>query len=108
MRGPRHPIRRHHQRLAHQPGVRADHRLEPLLRVHVPRQLVLQPRVAESARFLRDDDTFDIDSFTAAVELVTTAMDISICFADFPTEAIAKTTRDSGRSASATRISARC
>ena len=43
--------------------------------------------------FLRDDDTFDIDSFTAAVELVTTAMDISICFADFPTDAIAKTTR---------------
>ncbi|MEO6505054.1 MAG: vitamin B12-dependent ribonucleotide reductase [Terrimesophilobacter sp.] len=43
--------------------------------------------------FLRDDDTFDIDAFTAAVELVTTAMDISICFADFPTEAIAKTTR---------------
>ena len=44
--------------------------------------------------FLRDDDTFDIDGFTAAVELVITAMDISICFADFPTEPIAKNTRD--------------
>jgi ribonucleoside-diphosphate reductase alpha chain len=29
-----------------------------------------------------------------AVELVITAMDISICFADFPTEAIGDTTRD--------------
>ncbi len=45
-------------------------------------------------KFLRDDDTFDVESFTRAVELVITAMDISICFADFPTEAITKTTRD--------------
>ena len=44
--------------------------------------------------FLRDDETFDVDSFVAAVELVITAMDISICFADFPTEPIAKNTRD--------------
>jgi ribonucleoside-diphosphate reductase alpha chain len=43
--------------------------------------------------FLRDDDTFDSERFVRAVELVTTAMDISICFADFPTEAIAQTTR---------------
>ncbi|UNX54872.1 vitamin B12-dependent ribonucleotide reductase [Georgenia sp. TF02-10] len=44
-------------------------------------------------KFLRADDTFDVDRFVAAVELITTAMDISICFADFPTEAIAETTR---------------
>ncbi|MDR1449550.1 MAG: vitamin B12-dependent ribonucleotide reductase, partial [Propionibacteriaceae bacterium] len=44
-------------------------------------------------RFLRDDNTFEVDRFTAAVEIVITAMDISICFADFPTEAIAATTR---------------
>jgi len=44
-------------------------------------------------KFLRADDTFDTDRFLAAVELVITAMDISICFADFPTEAIAETTR---------------
>jgi ribonucleoside-diphosphate reductase alpha chain len=44
--------------------------------------------------FLRGDDTFDAEAFTRAVELVITAMDISICFADFPTEPIAKTTRD--------------
>ncbi len=45
-------------------------------------------------KFLRDDDTFDVETFTKAVELIITAMDISICFADFPTEAITQTTRD--------------
>ena len=45
-------------------------------------------------KFLRDDDTFDAKVFERAVELVITAMDISICFADFPTEAIGRTTRD--------------
>ncbi len=44
-------------------------------------------------KFLRDDDTFDAETFSKAVELVITAMDISICFADFPTEAIGDTTR---------------
>jgi len=44
-------------------------------------------------KFLTDDDTFDIDSFVAAVNLIITAMDISICFADFPTESIAANTR---------------
>jgi ribonucleoside-diphosphate reductase alpha chain len=44
-------------------------------------------------KFLRDDDTFDVSAFVKAVELVITAMDISICFADFPTEPIAETTR---------------
>ncbi|MDQ1604697.1 MAG: ribonucleoside-diphosphate reductase alpha chain, partial [Actinomycetota bacterium] len=44
-------------------------------------------------KFLRDDDTFDAATFAKVVELVITAMDISICFADFPTEAIGDTTR---------------
>ncbi len=44
-------------------------------------------------KFLREDDTFDVERFVKAVELVITAMDISICFADFPTEPIAETTR---------------
>ncbi|GEN78936.1 vitamin B12-dependent ribonucleotide reductase [Actinotalea fermentans] len=44
-------------------------------------------------KFLRDDDTFDVERFERAVELIITAMDISICFADFPTEAIGVTTR---------------
>lgn len=44
-------------------------------------------------KFLRPDGTFDGDRFVKAVELIITAMDISICFADFPTEPIADTTR---------------
>jgi ribonucleoside-diphosphate reductase alpha chain len=44
-------------------------------------------------KFLRDDDTFDVQRFRDVSELVITAMDISICFADFPTEKIAQTTR---------------
>src|SRR3954452_492902 len=45
-------------------------------------------------KFLKDDDTFDSALFAKAVEFIITAMDISICFADFPTEAIGDTTRD--------------
>ncbi|TYL51333.1 vitamin B12-dependent ribonucleotide reductase [Nocardioides sp. BGMRC 2183] len=45
-------------------------------------------------KFLGDDDTFDADTFRKAVEFVITAMEISISFADFPTEAIGQTTRD--------------
>ncbi len=45
-------------------------------------------------KFLKDDDTFDSVLFEKVVELVITAMDISICFADFPTEPIGETTRD--------------
>ncbi|NEK86754.1 vitamin B12-dependent ribonucleotide reductase [Blastococcus saxobsidens] len=44
-------------------------------------------------KFLKDDGTFDSKNFVKAVELVITAMDISICFADFPTEPIGDTTR---------------
>lgn len=45
-------------------------------------------------KFLKDDDTFDAALFAKAVEFIITAMDISICFADFPTEPIGKTTVD--------------
>ena len=45
-------------------------------------------------KFLKEDGTFDAETFRRAVEFVITAMDISICFADFPTEAIGRTTRD--------------
>ncbi|WNI18397.1 vitamin B12-dependent ribonucleotide reductase [Actinacidiphila sp. ITFR-21] len=48
-------------------------------------------------KFLRQDDQgnqeFEAERFAKVVELVITAMDISICFADFPTEKIGETTR---------------
>jgi ribonucleoside-diphosphate reductase alpha chain len=44
-------------------------------------------------KFLKADGSFDAKTFGKAAELIITAMDISICFADFPTEAIGVTTR---------------
>jgi ribonucleoside-diphosphate reductase alpha chain len=48
-------------------------------------------------KFLEDDGAgnqrFDAERFAKVVELVITAMDISICFADFPTQKIGETTR---------------
>ncbi len=44
-------------------------------------------------KFLKSDGSFDAKTFARAAEMIITAMDISICFADFPTEAIGETTR---------------
>jgi ribonucleoside-diphosphate reductase alpha chain len=44
-------------------------------------------------KFLKADGSFDAKTFVKATEMIITAMDISICFADFPTEAIGETTR---------------
>src|ERR1700710_2852894 len=44
-------------------------------------------------KFLQPDNRFDSAKFVKAVELIITAMDISICFADFPTESIGVNTR---------------
>ncbi|WP_286928275.1 MULTISPECIES: vitamin B12-dependent ribonucleotide reductase [Aeromicrobium] len=44
-------------------------------------------------KFLTTEGTFDTQKFVKSVEFIITAMDISICFADFPTEAIGDTTR---------------
>jgi len=45
-------------------------------------------------KFLKSDGSFDARNFVKATELIITAMDISICFADFPTEPIGETTRN--------------
>ncbi len=44
-------------------------------------------------KFLDEKNGFDVKRFQQVTELIITAMDISICFADFPTEKIATTTR---------------
>ncbi|MBE1557974.1 vitamin B12-dependent ribonucleotide reductase [Nonomuraea africana] len=44
-------------------------------------------------KFLKDDNSFDVANFVKLTELIITAMDVSITFADFPTEKIAETTR---------------
>ena len=94
VRRPGHPVRRHDQRLAHLPRVGPDHRVQPVQRVHAPGQLQLQPRVAEPDEVPARRTARSTRSCSrSSVELVITAMDISICFADFPTEPIADTTR---------------
>ena len=45
-------------------------------------------------KFLGEDGSFDVERFIKCVEFVITAMEISISFADFPTEKIGQTTRD--------------
>lgn len=45
-------------------------------------------------KFLKVDGSFDVKTFVKVTELVITSMDISICFADFPTQAITQTTKD--------------
>ena len=44
-------------------------------------------------KFLREDDSFDAERFARMTELIITAMDISITFADFPTTKIGTVTR---------------
>jgi ribonucleoside-diphosphate reductase alpha chain len=45
-------------------------------------------------KFRKNDGSFDHETFTKATEIIITAMEISISFADFPTPGIAKTTHD--------------
>jgi ribonucleoside-diphosphate reductase alpha chain len=45
-------------------------------------------------KFLNSDGSFDSKKFVKATELIITSMDISICFADFPTDPIGETTRN--------------
>ena len=45
-------------------------------------------------KFLKADGSFDTKTFVKVTELIITSMDISICFADFPTEPIGETTRN--------------
>jgi ribonucleoside-diphosphate reductase alpha chain len=44
-------------------------------------------------KFLTADGGFEVEKFVKSVEFIITAMDISICFADFPTVKIGETTR---------------
>jgi ribonucleoside-diphosphate reductase alpha chain len=44
-------------------------------------------------KFLKADGGFETEKFVKSVEFIITAMDISICFADFPTVKIGETTR---------------
>ena len=47
VRRPGHPVRHHHQRLAHEPEHGPDLRVQPVLGVHVPQRHGVQPGLAE-------------------------------------------------------------
>jgi ribonucleoside-diphosphate reductase alpha chain len=53
VRRPGPAVRHDHQRLAHLPGVGPHQRLQPVLGVHAPRQLGLQPRQPQPQEVLR-------------------------------------------------------
>lgn len=44
-------------------------------------------------KYLREDDTFDIDAFKHTVELMFTAQEILVGYSEYPTESIGKTAR---------------
>jgi ribonucleoside-diphosphate reductase alpha chain len=44
-------------------------------------------------KFLRDDDTFDVEGYRAAIEVIFTAQEILVGNADYPTESIGETSR---------------
>ena len=50
LRGPRHAVRHHDQPLAHEQELGPHQRVQPLLRVHVPRRLGLQPGQLQPAQ----------------------------------------------------------
>ena len=65
LRRSRHAVRHDDQRLAHLPEHGADQREQPVLRVHVPRRLGVQPRVDQPDevrphRYRRADGEFDV------------------------------------------------
>ena len=110
VRRSRHAVRHHDQSLAHLQGHGPHQRLESLLGVHVPRRYGLQPGLAQPAEVpRRSNGQFDSEGFRHAVDVTITAQEILVDNASYPTrEDRAQFARLSARSASATRISARC
>jgi ribonucleoside-diphosphate reductase alpha chain len=86
----RHPVRRHDQRLAHQPETGRITASNPCSEYMHLDNSSCNLASLNLLKFLKDDGSFDAVRFAKAVEVVITAMDISICFADFPTEAIGR------------------
>ena len=82
-------VRHHRQRLAHVEELGAHQRVEPVLRVHVPRRQRLQPGVAEPAQVPeRRAASFDVEAFKRAVEITILAQEIIVDNAKYPSEKI--------------------
>ena len=96
--------------LAHLPEHGADQRVEPVLRVHVPRRHGVQPRVAQPHQVPRATTaSFDIEGYRHACRVFFMAQEILVDLSSYPTKHIAQElATTTARSASATRTSARC
>ncbi len=102
-------VRHHHQPLAHLPEQREDQRLEPVLRVHVPRRHGLQPVVAEPDQVPAARTAASTSRATATRSRSSSSRrrSWSISRATRP-RASRRTRTTTARSASATRTSAPC
>ena len=85
---PGHAVRHHDQPLAHRGQHRPHQRLEPVLGVHAPRQLGVQPGQHQPADVPRRATTRSTSTASRhAVEVVFTAQEILVGNADYPTDA---------------------
>ena len=82
-----HAVRHDGQRLAHLPEHGAHQREQPVLRVHVPRRLGVQPGVDQPDEVRRRvDGEFDAKAFAKACETFITAQEILVDNASYPTQ----------------------
>ena len=87
-------VRHDDQPVAHGPRHGPDQRLEPVQRVHAPRQLGVQPGLDQPAQVPRRATTASTSRASShTVEVVFTAQEILVGRADYPTEQIGETTR---------------
>ena len=95
LRRSRHAVRHHRQRLAHLPEHGAHQREQPVLGVHVPGRLGVQPGVdqPDEVRATRTASSTS-SAFEAACRTLITAQEILVDNSSYPTPAIAKNSHD--------------
>ena len=110
LRRPGHAVRHDDQRVAHLPGDGSHPREQPVLRVHVPQRLGVQPGVDQPDEVRQGRRRVRRRSPTRRRSArCITAQEIIVDNASYPTPGDrARTATPTGRSASATRTSARC
>ena len=91
LRRPGHAVRHDDQRVAHLPEHRSHLREQPVLRVHVPERLGVQPGVDQPDE-VREGRTASSTSsaYKAAIRTLITAQEIIVDNASYPTPAIEK------------------
>ena len=90
LRRPRHAVRRHHPALAHLPEHCADQFVQSLL-ANTCSSTILHVILSSInlMKFRREDGSFDVERFRAAVRIFITAQEILVDHASYPTDRIA-------------------